>query len=94
MRRKSGIGVELFQILLSLGIICASIFLILDWKQYDFCFWIVFGLGVVLSFTRGVCAVRSDSRKMAKFGLAALCFLGTAIMTGMLVGSVLTTWFL
>lgn len=94
MRRKNGNWADLFQIVLSVGIIAAAVFLILDWKSYDICFSIVFGLAVILFFTRGVCAVLADSRKKSRFGVAAAYFAVTAGFAGLLTGSILTTFFL
>ena len=94
MRRRHGIIADMFQILLSLGIIGMTVLLILDWKTYDICFCLSFGLAVVLFFTRGVCAMMSDSKKKSRFGAAAAYFLITVFFVSMFTGSVLTMFFI
>lgn len=94
MKRKNGNWAELFQILLSIGIIVTAVFLILDWKTYDFCFTVIFGLAAVLFFVRGVCVVVSGTGKKTRFGAAAAYFLVTTGFVGMFTGSILTMFFL
>lgn len=81
MKRKKRHWLDYIQICLMLGCIIAAIMLIVDWKKFDFCFCIEFGLASVLFFLNGVLAVTGD-RKKSRFGIAAVYFAATAVMLG------------
>lgn len=88
MKRKKGHWMDAVQILLSLAIAGASLLLIFDWKTYEICFCIVFGLASVLFALIGISSVAA-SRKKSRYGFAALYFLITMVMIGMFTGSIL-----
>lgn len=88
MRRRNGHWLDIIQIVLSLVIIGTALLLIFDWKTYEICFCIVFGLAAVLFALLGISAM-IGTRKKLRFGFALLYFLVTTLMIGLFTGSLL-----
>lgn len=90
MNRKSKNRIwEYFEIVFSIGVVISAILLVLDWKTYEVCFVIAFGLAAVLFVVRGI---RYLTQARGRIVAGVLCFLAATLMVGFLVGSALTMW--
>jgi len=91
MKRKKQHWLDRMQIVLMLAIIAASILLILDWRRWEVCFCIVFGLAALLFLLLMIGVLTGDRRK-SRFGVAAVYLIVLTLMLGLFTGSLLTIW--
>ncbi len=89
MKRRKWHWLDGMQIALMLAVIAAAVLLILDWKRWEICFCIAFGLAAVLFLLLLIGTLVEDRRK-SRFGMAAIYLIVMTIMLGLFVGSVLT----
>ncbi len=89
MKRRKWHWLDGMQIVLMLAVIAASILLILDWKRWEICFSIVFGLAAILFLLLMIGSLVEDRRK-SRFGMAAIYLIIMTLMLGLFIGSALT----
>lgn len=89
MKRKNRHWLDGMQIVLMIAIIAASVLLILDWRKWEICFCIVFGMAALLFLLLMIGVFTGDRRKM-RFGVAVFYLIIMTIMLGLFTGSVLT----
>lgn len=89
MKRKNRHWLDGMQIALMLEIIVASILLILDWRRWEICFCIVFGLAAIL-FLLLIIDVLTGDRRKSRFGIAAFYLIALTLTLGLFTGSMLT----
>lgn len=91
MNRSGGKKIwEIAELLLSIGIIAATVPLILNWKAYELCFVIAFFLAAVLFIVRAIGELCRERRGSIFTGIMYMA--AAVIMVAMLVVSALTMW--